>query len=80
MPKSSNAASTVPPPPSFHKCWSVGRARAVVEAAVVFTVNVVVPLPPEAMVTLAGFSAQVGRLSAPAGELVREQIKFIVPE
>lgn len=60
MPKSSNATNTVPPPPSFHKCWSVGHPRAVVEAAVVFTVSVNVPLPPEVRVTLAGFREQVG--------------------
>jgi hypothetical protein len=52
----------------------------VVEAAVVFTVSVDVPLPPEARVTLAGFRVQVGRLCAPAGELVGVQVKFIVPE
>jgi hypothetical protein len=80
MPKSSNAASTAPPPPIFHKCWSIGRARAVVEAAVVFTVSVDVPLPPEARVRLVGLSAQVGRLCAPVGEVVSEQLKFIVPE
>jgi hypothetical protein len=52
----------------------------VVEAAVVLTVSVEVPLPPEAMVTLVGFSTHVGRLCAPEGELVSEQLKFIVPE
>jgi len=35
---------------------------------------------PEARAMLAGFIEQVGRLCAPAGELVSEQLKFIVPE
>src|ERR1035437_6664978 len=80
MPKSSNAASAAPPLPSFHKCWSVGRAIAVVEAAVVFTLSVDVPPPPAARVTLAGFIVQVGSLCAPEGELVSVQVRFIVPE
>jgi len=46
----------------------------------VFTVKTVVPLPPEASVTLVGFKLQVGRLCAPVGELVRAQVRFIVPE
>jgi hypothetical protein len=52
----------------------------VLEAAVVFTVSVDVPTPQEARATLAGFSTQVGRLTAPVGELVSEQLKFIMPE
>jgi hypothetical protein len=52
----------------------------VVEAAVVLTVSVEVPLPPEVKATLAGFNAQVGRLRAPTGELVSEQLRFMVPE
>jgi hypothetical protein len=52
----------------------------VVEAAVVFTVKTVVPVPSDAIVTLAGFKLQVGRLCAPVGELVRAQVRFIVPE
>ena len=80
MPKSNNADSIALPPPSFHKCWSVGRARAAANAAVVFTVNIVVPLPPEASGTLVGFSEQVGRLCAFAGELAGVQVKVIVPE
>jgi hypothetical protein len=35
---------------------------AVVEAAVVFTVNIVVPAPLAAIATPAGFKLQVGRL------------------
>jgi hypothetical protein len=43
-------------------------------------VSVVVPLPPGAIVILAGFKAHVGRLTAPVGEPVKVQAKFIVPE
>jgi hypothetical protein len=80
MPKTRNAAKTAPPPPNLHKFEPVGLIRAVVEAAVVFTVKTVVALPPEAIVTLAGLRLQVGRLTAPDGELVSEQTRSNVPE
>jgi hypothetical protein len=50
------------------------------EAAVVFTVSVAVPLPPDARFMLTGFRLHVGRPCAPAGEAIREQVKFRVPE
>ena len=80
MPKSSSAARTVPPPPSFHRSGPYGCASAVVEAAVVFTVRVLVAVPPDLNATLVGFRPHVGRLCAPAGELVRAQVRLSVPE
>ena len=50
------------------------------EAAVVFTVSVAVLLPPDARLMLAGFKLHVGRPCAPAGEAIREQDRFSVPE
>jgi hypothetical protein len=49
-------------------------------AAVVFTVSVVVAFPPAAMVVADGFKAQVGGLCAFAGDVVRVQFRFSVPE
>jgi hypothetical protein len=80
MPKTRNAANTAPPLPSLHKSDPAGLFRAVVDAAVVLTVKTVVAVPPEAIRTLDGFRLHVGRLTAPDGELVREQLKFSVPE
>jgi hypothetical protein len=80
MPKNSNAASAAPPPPSLHKFVPAGALRAVVEAAVVFTVKTVVAFPPEITVTVSGLSPQVGRLTAPDGEPVKEQVRSSVPE
>jgi hypothetical protein len=65
------------PLPSLHR---EGRANAPLVAAVVFTVTAEVTVPPEVKVTLAGFKAQVGRLCAPAGEPLKVQVRFIVPE
>ena len=70
------AANREPPPPMGQK---FSRAEADV-AAVVFTVSTAVPLPPAARFTFAGFRLHVGRLCAPAGEAVREQVSPIVPE
>lgn len=36
--------------------------------------------PPDEIETLAGFKLQVGKLCAPAGELVKVQVRLIVPE
>jgi hypothetical protein len=47
---------------------------------VVSTVKVEVPLPPNARDTLVGFKLQVGRFCAPAGDVVRAQVRFNVPE
>lgn len=58
----------------------VGLARALLEAPMVFTVKVLVPLPPDEIEIVAGFKLQVGRLCAPVGEPVSAQLKFIVPE
>jgi sulfite reductase beta subunit-like hemoprotein len=51
-----------------------------VEAGVVFTVSMAVPLPPAARFMLTGFRLHVGGLCAAAGEALREQVRFIVPE
>jgi hypothetical protein len=53
---------------------------ALPDAAVVYTVKTVLPLPPVAIVTLAGFKLQVGGLCAPAGDPVSVQVIFRVPE
>ena len=45
-----------------------------------FTVSTAVPLPPAARFMLTGFRLHVGGLCAPAGEAIREQLRFIVPE
>jgi hypothetical protein len=76
----SETAKTAPPPPRPHKFRRDGITRVAVEAAVVFTVSVVVPLPPVLRVILVGSKLQVGRLFVPAGEAVRVHVKFIVPE
>jgi len=80
MPNSSIAARTAPPHPNCHRFSSDGRARLLVELAVVVTVNWVVPLPPAASVTLAGFKLHAGRPCAPDGEVVRAQAMFMEPE
>ena len=58
----------------------LGRIFVAVEAAVVCIVKTVVALPLDKIGTLVGFRLQVGRLCAPAGELVRVQVRFSVPE
>ena len=80
MPSISRPARAAPAPPSPCRLSRDGRSTALLEAAVVFTVKVVVPLPPVAMVTLAGFRLQVGRLGASVGKAVRVQVRSIVPE
>ena len=72
-----NAAASLP---NFHRFHLNGRTSALVAAAVVFTVKTVVPLPPDVTVTLAGFKLQTGRFCAPAGDPVRVQVMFMVPE
>jgi hypothetical protein len=79
-PSNSSPASTVPPPPRPISFSPLGESIAVLDAAVVRTVNTVVPLPPLVTVTLAGLRLHVGKLWAPAGELVSVQLRFIVPE
>jgi hypothetical protein len=69
-------AAKIEPPPMGHK---FSRAEAG-EAAVVVTVSTAVPLPPDARLTVAGFRLQAGRLCAPDGEAVREQVRLMVPE
>jgi hypothetical protein len=49
-------------------------------AAVVLTVSVVVAFPPAATVAVDGFKAQLGGLCAFAGDVVRVQLRFSVPE
>ena len=79
MPPMSNSASTAPPPPILHRLPPGDSRREAVEAAVVWTVSTLVPVPPEAMATLVGFMAHVGRLCAPVGEVVSAQVTFRVP-
>jgi hypothetical protein len=69
-------AANIEPPPMGQK---FSRAEAG-EAAVVVTVSTAVPLPPDAMFMLTGFRLHVGRPCAPAGEAIREQVRFMVPE
>jgi hypothetical protein len=52
----------------------------VVDAAVVFTVSKVDPVPPAVMFILAGLRLHVGTLCALVGELTSVQLMFIVPE
>lgn len=79
-PKSRTTARAAPPPPSHRRELPDGSRSAVVPPAVVRMVSEVVALPPEERVTLLGFKLQVGRLCAPAGEVVSLQATFIVPE
>ena len=68
------------PPPNPNKPKPDGCIIAVLLAAVVCMFNAAVPFPPAVIATLAGFKLHVGRLCAPAGELVKAQVSFIVPE
>ena len=72
------------PPPNPNKPKPEGCVIAVIipvmVAPVVCMFNVAVPFPPAMIATLAGFKLHVGRLCAPAGELVKAQVSFIVPE
>jgi hypothetical protein len=56
-----------------------GLSLALLDAAVVLTVTVAVPLPPAVMVTLAGLTLQIGRLTAPDGLDLRLHVRFMVP-
>lgn len=79
MPQVSSSARTVPPPAILHGLSREGKRRELVDAAVVLTVSVLVPVSPVAMATLVGFMVHVGRLCAPVGEVVRAQVRFRVP-
>jgi hypothetical protein len=79
-PTISSPASITPPPPRPISFSPLGASMAVLDAAVVRTVNTVVPLPPLVTVTLVGLRLHVGKLCAPAGEAVSVQLRFIVPE
>jgi hypothetical protein len=80
MPNSNASAKTPPPPNVFHARLPGESSALLLEPAVVLTVTVVVAVPSLAIVTLAGFKAQVGRLCALVGEAVSVQARFIVPE
>jgi hypothetical protein len=58
----------------------LGCTSELVEAAVVFTVRVVVAVFPAASWTLEALKLQVGRLCAPVGELASAQVRLTVPE
>lgn len=79
MPKRTRTARIEPPPPMPHSRIPGEGTTDALDAAVVFTVNVEVPLPPDDRVTLVGFKLHVGKLCAPVGEVVRLQDRFIVP-
>ena len=69
-------AAKIEPPPMGQES---SRAEAG-EAAVVLTVSTAVALPPDARFMLTGFRLHVGSPCAPAGDAIREQVRFIVPE
>ena len=79
-PKMITTARIEPPPPMPHSRTPDGGTRVALDAAVVFMLNVEVPLAPDARVTLFGFKLHVGRLCAPIGAPVRVHVRFIVPE
>jgi hypothetical protein len=79
MPHISRAARAALPPPNPHRVLFEGSSSALVDAAVVATVRVLDPLAPGLSVTLVGLRLHVGRLCAPAGELVRLHVRFSVP-
>lgn len=64
----------LPNPQIFNGCIDA------VEAAVVFTVSVVVPLPLLETARVLGFRLQVGKLCAPVGEAANVHVRFMVPE
>ena len=72
------AIADAPPRPQGVK--PDGRATAAVVVEVVFTVRVEAAVAFAATVRVAGVNAQVGRYCAPTGELVRAQVRFMVPE
>lgn len=81
IPHTKSNASTVISAPAFPKSRPEGpRSWALVDAAVVNTVRTLVAEPPEVNATLVGLRLQVGKLCAPAGESVREQVKLRVPK
>jgi hypothetical protein len=80
MPNITTNARTEPPQPTPQSFSWGGSTRELLEAAVVFAVSTIVPLPPVVRVMLAGFKLQVGRLCAPAGAAVKVQVRLIVPE
>ena len=77
---SRSSPARIVPPPRPGRFIRVGASIAVVDAAVVFTVSTVDPVPPVVIVTLVGLRPHVGRLCAPVGELASVQLIFIVPE
>lgn len=79
IPSISTPARTAPP--SNPQCpMPTGLAIAVLLAALVVTVKTLVPLPPAVRVTVGGARVQVGRLLAPAGDVVSVQVRSTVPE
>jgi hypothetical protein len=78
-PHANSSANNASPPRILQKFLPGALCAADVDAAVVFTVSTLVPVPPEVTATLAGFMVQVGRLCAPVGEVVSAQLRFRVP-
>jgi len=79
-PHRNSTANTAPPPPRPHRLFRDGRTSEAEEPAVVEMVITVVPLPLPLRVSAVGFKLHVGRLTAPVGEAVNEQRRFMVPE
>ena len=74
-----NKAANVTAPPPERQRRSFEAAIADVPA-VVLTVIVVVAFPPAVRVSVPGSKAHVGGLCAFAGDVVRAQLRFNVPE
>jgi hypothetical protein len=82
MPMNTRNASSAPAPPPVQPrpLPNLGQANALLEAAVVFTVTVAVPLVvPELRFTAELAPEQVGRSVAPVGDEVSAQVSVTAP-
>ena len=78
IPKNTSTASTAPPPaPSSPE--PAGLRRSVVVAGVVVTASVALPDVLEAPSVMVPLGSHEGRLDAPLGEVVSEQLRVTVP-
>jgi hypothetical protein len=80
MPHRNKTARTALPPPKPQRPWRDGIAKDALEAAVVERVRTEVALPPDLRLAVAGSRLQVGSPTAPVGDLVSAQARFMVPE
>lgn len=67
-------------PPLPHRFLRNGSAREALDGAVVVSVRSEVALPPAFKVTLVGVALHAGSPTAPAGDVLSAQVRFIVPE